>query len=310
VNYYEHHIGDYAAATAHLSLLEDAVYSRMLRRYYMQEAPLPSDWRQVARLVGARTDDELAAVQAVLAEFFSLRDDGYHQQRCDETLQAFQAGEPERLAKRANEEARLKKHRDERARLFSELNDRGITPAWNTNINELRRLHAGEDLKPATQTATATATPATATQTPDTTTHTPEKKKEKRQPKLALEFIVPDWIESDVWGAYLEVRSKKGAPATARAFGMVIVELIKLRDRGQDPNDVLRQSIRAGWTDVYPIKGAAMAASQDVRAPASKTGQAITKLEGMKSGNQRPDSEPHAALTLLGPGIPAGERAD
>jgi hypothetical protein len=41
--------------------------------------------------------------------------------------------------------------------------------------------------------------------------------------------------------------------------------------------------------------------------PSSKAGQAITKLEGMKSGNQRPYSESHATLALLGPGIPAGK---
>ena len=89
MNYYEHHIGDYAAATAHLSLVEDAVYSRMLRRYYLQEGPLPVEWRQVARLVGARTDDELKAVQDVLAEFFTLGDDGWHQKRADEDIAKF-----------------------------------------------------------------------------------------------------------------------------------------------------------------------------------------------------------------------------
>ena len=83
MNYYEHHIGDYAAATSHLSLIEDAVYTRMLRRYYLQEGPLPGDWRQVARLVGARAQDELDAVEAVLAEFFDLQDDGWHQKRAD-----------------------------------------------------------------------------------------------------------------------------------------------------------------------------------------------------------------------------------
>ena len=66
--------------------MEDAVYTRMLRRYYLTESPLPSDTAQVARLVGARSDDEIAAVEAVLAEFFSLQDDGWHQKRADEDI--------------------------------------------------------------------------------------------------------------------------------------------------------------------------------------------------------------------------------
>ena len=91
VNYYEHHIGDYAAATGHLSLVEDAVYTRMLRRYYLTEAPLPADIAQLARLVGARQAEEVAAVDAVLAEFFHLQADGWHQKRADEDIERYLA---------------------------------------------------------------------------------------------------------------------------------------------------------------------------------------------------------------------------
>lgn len=91
INYYEHHIGDYAAATAHLTLVEDAVYSRMLRRYYLQEVPLPADVAQVARLVGARSADELEAVRVVLSEFFTLADDGWHNKRADAEIESYRA---------------------------------------------------------------------------------------------------------------------------------------------------------------------------------------------------------------------------
>ena len=37
MNYYEHHIGDYAEATAHLTFIEDATYSRLIRKYYATE---------------------------------------------------------------------------------------------------------------------------------------------------------------------------------------------------------------------------------------------------------------------------------
>jgi uncharacterized protein YdaU (DUF1376 family) len=89
VNYYEHHIGDYAAATAHLSLIEDAIYSRLLRRYYLTESPLPVAKDAVARLVGARSPEEVAAVESLLLEFFALADDGWHQKRCDADITRF-----------------------------------------------------------------------------------------------------------------------------------------------------------------------------------------------------------------------------
>lgn len=86
MNYYKHHIGDYAAATAHLSWLEDSAYTRLLRRYYATEAALPADVAQCQRLVGARSREERAAVETVLREFFSLEADGWHNKRADEEI--------------------------------------------------------------------------------------------------------------------------------------------------------------------------------------------------------------------------------
>ena len=72
MNYYSHNIGDYAQATSHLTLVEDAIYMRLLRRYYAEEAPIIDDLPQVCRWVGARADDEKEAVKTILSEFFVL----------------------------------------------------------------------------------------------------------------------------------------------------------------------------------------------------------------------------------------------
>ncbi len=84
MNYYEKHIGDYLKNTAHLSLLEHGIYSRLLDVYYTRESAIPAD--QAARLVGARSDDERAALDAVLAEFFQLVDGAWVQDRCEEVI--------------------------------------------------------------------------------------------------------------------------------------------------------------------------------------------------------------------------------
>jgi uncharacterized protein YdaU (DUF1376 family) len=91
VNFYKHHIGDYDQATRHLSFVEDAAYSRLIRKYYAEEAPLPKDLKKILRLIGARTKEEKAAVEVVLEEFFELGEDGYHNSRCDRELEAKQA---------------------------------------------------------------------------------------------------------------------------------------------------------------------------------------------------------------------------
>jgi uncharacterized protein YdaU (DUF1376 family) len=176
LNYYERHLGDYAKNCGHLSLLEHGIYVRLLDVYYTRQVPLPED--KVARLIGARTEPETQALQVVLQEFFDLRDGQWHQDRADEEIAAYEAGAPEREAKKANEDNRLKRHREERAKLFKTLTDRGEHAPWNIGMPELRKLVAGvkgsdPDTQTETSPATGTATPATATQSPDTNPQTP-----------------------------------------------------------------------------------------------------------------------------------------
>lgn len=87
MNFYKHHIGDYAQATAHLSFVEDAAYSRMIRKYYAEEKPLPADIKAIQRLIGARTREEKQAVEDILREFFTQESDGWHNKRCDSELE-------------------------------------------------------------------------------------------------------------------------------------------------------------------------------------------------------------------------------
>lgn len=158
---------------------------RLLRKYYASEKPLPVEVEKVQRLIVARSKEEKAAVGAILSEFFELRDDGWHQDRCDNEIARYQAGEPERVAKKANEDARTERHRKERADLFQKLTNAGQHAAWNIGIKELRALVAAlPESEPATPVTpprtfevplpvTPPATPVTATQTPDTNPHLP-----------------------------------------------------------------------------------------------------------------------------------------
>ncbi len=193
MNYYEHHIGDYAEATAHLSFIEDAAYSRLIRKYYASEKPLPADLKTVQRLIGARSKEEREAVRTVLEEFFTLQEDGWHNARCNKEISRYQEGDTEREQRAAHEKERLRRHREERSRLFTELREFGITPKWDTPVTQLRGMveRAGngpvmrteaEQARPCNAPVTRTGpeqerpcnAPATANQTPDTNTHTPD----------------------------------------------------------------------------------------------------------------------------------------
>lgn len=64
-------------------------YTRLLRAYYRREKPIPD--AEKYRLVRASGKPERVAVDSVLAEFFALRDDGWHNKRADEEITAYQA---------------------------------------------------------------------------------------------------------------------------------------------------------------------------------------------------------------------------
>lgn len=166
MNYYEHHIGDYDSATAHLSMLEDAAYSRLMRLYYRKELPIPVDVAEACRLIRAHTKEERKAVESVLREFFTLSADGWHQSRCD--------GDIERFQKKA-----------ERNREVGKLGGR---PRKTETQEEPRNNHGGFSEEPKQNPL----------QTPDTRHQTPEEKKE-RSPvgsRLPADWVCPeDWLD-------------------------------------------------------------------------------------------------------------------
>lgn len=139
MNFYDHHINDYAEATSHLSFIEDAAYSRMIRKYYATEKPLPADVKAVQRLIGARTKEERDAVQVILDEFFTLQSDGWHNKRCDEVLDEYHDGAQDRELKKDNERDRKRRSRERRKRLFDELRSHGVVPKFDASIDELEQ---------------------------------------------------------------------------------------------------------------------------------------------------------------------------
>ena len=189
MNYYEHHLGDYAQATAHLSFVEDAAYSRLIRKYYAQEKPLPADLAATQRLVSARTKEEKEAVETVLSEFFELRDDGWHNRRCDEEIERYL-------------DKQIKAKRSAEARWNRE-------PAHTDgNANAMRTHSEGN-----------------AHQTPDTNHQTPISSSTKKKSKLALEKPVD--VSQDVWQSFLLVRKAKNAAVTDLAVLGIRRESVK-----------------------------------------------------------------------------------
>ena len=91
MNHYPHHIGDFRSATRHLTFVERALYRELLDLYYDTERPLNADTQKLARLVLAQCEEQCAALECVLEEFFFLQDDGWHNDRCDTEIEAYRS---------------------------------------------------------------------------------------------------------------------------------------------------------------------------------------------------------------------------
>ena len=82
MHYYQFHIGDYRAATAHLSNDEDLAYRRLLDLYYDTEKPIAFDLDWLSRRLRLGQD----VIKNVLRDMFVESDDGWVHHRCDSEI--------------------------------------------------------------------------------------------------------------------------------------------------------------------------------------------------------------------------------
>lgn len=110
MHYYNHHLGDYAKDTGHLSLAEHGAYRMLLDHYYSTETPLPGNLDALCRLCRATSKAERQAVDAVLAQFFIADGTVYMHRRVEsEIFEYRQRAESASRAGKMSGEARRNK---------------------------------------------------------------------------------------------------------------------------------------------------------------------------------------------------------
>lgn len=89
MHFYNFHIKDYRAKTAHLTPLEHYIYRTLIDWYYLNEKPFESV-EQIARyLLLPLTDENHTAINAVLDEFFNYHKGKYHHSRINEEVKDY-----------------------------------------------------------------------------------------------------------------------------------------------------------------------------------------------------------------------------
>jgi uncharacterized protein YdaU (DUF1376 family) len=91
MNFYPFHIGDYAAHTRHLSLIEDLAYRRLIDYYYLSESPLSGQYESIAKEIGMV--DYQKEIEYILNRYFQFWqcDCTWRNKRADEEIAKYHA---------------------------------------------------------------------------------------------------------------------------------------------------------------------------------------------------------------------------
>ncbi len=84
MHYYKFEISVWNLHTAHLTLVEEAIYRRLIDHYYDTEQPIASDFNGMLRRL--RLEDYREEVIVILNEFFQQVDNGFRNKHCDQKI--------------------------------------------------------------------------------------------------------------------------------------------------------------------------------------------------------------------------------
>ncbi|WP_020163774.1 YdaU family protein [Methyloversatilis discipulorum] len=114
MNFFKLYIGDYQRDTAHLSVTEHGAYMLMLQHYYATEKPLPTG-KALHRMLRAQDKAERDAIDAVVAQFWTVTDDGLINGRADEEIT--------KAGKQADTNARIAQEREAKRKALREQHE-------------------------------------------------------------------------------------------------------------------------------------------------------------------------------------------
>lgn len=83
-----------------------------------------------------------------------------------------------------------------------------------------------------------------------------EKEKDKKEKP-------PSWLPKEEFNEYKKMRMKIRKPMTPKAESLAIRKLEKLKDNGDNPKEVLEQSIMNSWAGLFPLKDSRFLSEQD-----------------------------------------------
>ena len=219
MHYYSHHIGDLIRDTANLDDHQLVTYMRMIWAYYQSEQPLENNLEDIA--FAMRSDEK--TVRLLLRHYFVLDGNLWRHTRCDKEIANYHS-----KSEKASKSAKTRWTKTD------------LVPMDNEgNANALEK--------------DANASKSDANQEPRTKNQEPIIKEKKAQALVVL-FELPDWIPSDAWAGFVEMRKHIKKPMTDRAIDLKIKDLSRFQQKGYDLAAILDKSTANNWSDLYEPK--------------------------------------------------------
>lgn len=225
MHYYQRHLGDYAASTAHLSMLEHGAYTLLLDHFYLTERPLTKDISTLARILRSTSKQEISAFKSILNQFWIETESGWVQHRAEDEMLKF--SEFKAVCKSAG--SRGGRPRKGSAQQHPEKHETVSKPYPFETVNGTETVH---------QRVTK------ANQEPIPNTHKPTKSKTTPPPAGGGPPGKPGDVSDSVWADFLALRKAKRAPLTATALSVIDGEA---RKAGVSLNAALVECCARGW---------------------------------------------------------------
>ncbi len=111
------------------------------------------------------------------------------------------------------------------------LNYKQYDPSRNTNVTQAKQLRNSCE---------------TQAKTDNNVKNEKNVKKEK--------IVLPDWLDLKIWAEYKKYRQNGKAKFTLHAQRLAIGTLKRLKKEGNNPSDVINQTIERGWSGLFPVK--------------------------------------------------------
>ena len=211
--------GDYLADTRRLTRSQHGAYLLILIDYFATGEAPPNDDLLLARLTLCDTQSEWLAIRKAIAQYFEITD-VWLNSRCEKEL----------LARRSEHTKK------------SEAGKKGNEIKWGTSQSDT----GSDTLNDRNTRSQKLDVRSKKLEVIDQKSETSKpKSKELRETRLIIPPIqIHDFVDS---------RKKLRKPLTQGAIKLAISTLSKLKAEGNDPKEVIEQSILSGYSGLFPV---------------------------------------------------------